>query len=62
MHAILGHTAQAKEYAEQARKSDSNAAAKILEAFYDDYFSRSAQVQPSSKAMIERLLHGFKIS
>ncbi len=62
VHSILGHAAEAKEYADQARKSDSNAASKILEAFFEDFFSKSPQVEASTKAMAERVLHGFKIS
>jgi tetratricopeptide (TPR) repeat protein len=61
VHCILNHASEAKQYVEQARKSNPSAAAKILEGFHDSFFSKSAQVEAPTKAMIERLLHGLKL-
>lgn len=60
-HAILGHTAEAKAYAEQARDANKAKAGKILGAFHEDFFSKGAQAEAQTKAMIERMLHSFSL-
>lgn len=62
IHTILGHVAEARAYAEQAKKADRKTAVLLLEGFQEDYFAKSNTVDAASKAMAERLLHNLKIS
>jgi len=61
-HTLLGHTAEAKDYLDQAGKINRPVAAEILSHFHEKFFSTSEKTSAQTKAMVERLIEKFKIS